>query len=362
MNLQGSLDVRLIALLTFILSRYPRGQSPNPPQNGFERGAVQQPPAQTLGKPEGIPHSPTKQNHAQLARDPETQENSKNEGSASDGGMQRAATMKLHPSSKPKDLQIDASQHSFFDLESQDPAIITKTPRSPGPNKLTSFFGWKTSSPTAEDSPTYSARNYSPGAPSPLSPSPDNLAAYGKPVARSIDVSKANGNAKNHIGGTGFPMPPNADLSVQIADMEDELREVSSELAGSIRREMELEDLVDRLQYEASQAPDMRRTSDYFSDSGTSSIRYPMGDVGSGKSEDLAKQKRISEQEKAQFKLDLYQKLQDERGRRKVLEMHVQHMGEQMNHVSTRIQKRFRYTNSHRSIRNVLHLRAQSLE
>ena len=130
-------------------------------------------------------------------------------------------------------------------------------------------------------------------------------------------------------------MPPSAqDPVVQIADMEDELREVSSELAGSIRREMELEDLVDRLQLEASQGPDMnRRTSDYFSDSGTSSIRYPMNDYGSSKSEDAAKQRRISEQEKARFKVDLYQKLQDERGRRKALELHVQHMGEQMQNV-----------------------------
>ena len=362
MKSQDSLDVQFISLLNVVPFRYPRGQSPNTPQNGFVHGAVLQPPAQVFARTEGTPHSPTKQNHAQLADDPETQENSKNAGTATDGGMQRAATMKLHPGSKPKGLQIDASQHSFFDLESQDPAIITKTPRSPGPNKLTSFFGWKTSSPTAEDSPTYSARNYSPGAPSSLSPSPENLGAYGKPVGPSVDVSKAHGNAKNHINDTGFPMPPNADLSAQLADMEDELREVSSELAGSIRREMELEDLVDRLQYEASQAPDMRRTSDYFSDSGTSSIRYPMGDLGSGKSEDLAKQQRISEQEKAQFKLELYQKLQDERGRRKVLEMHVQHMGEQMNHVSTRMQKRFRHANSHRLIRNVLHLRAQSVE
>ena len=137
------------------------------------------------------------------------------------------------------------------------------------------------------------------------------------------------------MADTGFPMPPSAqDPSVQIADMEDELREVSSELAGSIRREMELEDLVDRLQLEASQGPDLnRRTSDYFSDSGTSSIRYPMSDYGSSKSEDAAKQRRISEQEKAQFKVDLYQKLQDERGRRKALELHVQHMGEQMQNV-----------------------------
>lgn len=137
------------------------------------------------------------------------------------------------------------------------------------------------------------------------------------------------------MADTGFPMPPSTqDPLVQITDMEDELREVSSELAGSIRREMELEDLVDRLQLEASQGPDMnRRTSDYFSDSGTSSIRYPMSDYGSSKSEDAAKQRRISEQEKAQFKVDLYQKLQDERGRRKALELHVQHMGEQMQNV-----------------------------
>lgn len=246
--------------------------------------------------------------------------------------------MTLHPSSKPRDLQIDASQHSFFDLDPQDPATITKTPRSPGPNKLTNFFGWRTSSPPVEDSPTYSARN-SPSAPSPLSPAPDLFNGHPRPVNRSIDVSKANGNAKSLFGDTGFSMPPPADMSAQVADMEDELREVSSELAGSIRREMELEDLVDRLQYEASQAPDMRRTSDYFSDSGTSSIRYPMSDLGSGKPEDFAKQKRISEQEKAQFKLDLYQKLQDERGRRKVLEMHVQHMGEQMQHVSIGLHK-----------------------
>ena len=97
---------------------------------------------------------------------------------------------------------------------------------------------------------------------------------------------------------------------------------------------MELEDTVEQLRQEATQGPDLnRRTSDYFSDSGTSSIRYPMSDYGSAKSEDVAKQKRISEQEQAQVKVDLYQKLQDERDRRKALELHVQNMGEQMQHV-----------------------------
>ena len=117
--------------------------------------------------------------------------------------------------------------------------------------------------------------------------------------------------------------------------MEEELREISSELAGSIRREMELEDLVDRLQLEASQGPELgRRTSDYFSDSGSGSYRYPLSDAGVGKAEDLAKQKRISEQEKAQFKVGLTQRLQDERDQRKVLEVHVQQLGEQVQRVS----------------------------
>lgn len=123
-------------------------------------------------------------------------------------------------------------------------------------------------------------------------------------------------------------------VNAQVDDLEDELREVSSELAGSIRREMELEDLVDRLQLEASQGPDLgRRTSDYFSDSGSGSIRYPGSDAGITKLEDFAKQKRISEQEKAQFKLSLSNKLQDERGRRKMLEAHIQQLGEQMQNV-----------------------------
>jgi len=323
-------------MLTSLLLRFPRGQTPNPPQDAVANGSAPQAQRQAIGGPNDCTPPPNKLTSARLAGVPDTQKASNTAVSTIEGGLQRAATMTLHPRSKSKGLHIDASRHSFFDQETHDQSPITRTPRSPGPNKLTSFFGWKTSSPTAEDSPTYSARNQSSGAPSPNSPPPppDGHVTLNKPV-RSIDVSKANGNIKNHIGDTGFPMPPPTDMSVQISDMEEELREVSSELAGSIRREMELEDLVDRLQYEASQAPDMRRTSDYFSDSGTSSIRYPMSDFGGGKPEEFAKQKRISEQEKAQFKVDLYQKLQDERGRRKVLETHVQHMREQMIHVSS---------------------------
>lgn len=113
--------------------------------------------------------------------------------------------------------------------------------------------------------------------------------------------------------------------------MEEELREVSSELAGSIRRELELEEMVDRLQAEGPELS--RRTSDYYSDSGTSSFRYPQSEVTGIKTEDLAKMKRTAEQEKAQFKLNMSQKLQEERDQRKVLELHVQQLGDQMQQV-----------------------------
>lgn len=122
-------------------------------------------------------------------------------------------------------------------------------------------------------------------------------------------------------------------MTTQVGEMEEELREVSSELAASIRREMELEDMVDRLQLEASQGPDNnRRTSDYFSDSGTSSVRYAHSEIG-GKSEDLEKWKRTIEQDKAQFKVDFTQKLQTERGRRRVLEDHIHKLEEQAQYV-----------------------------
>ncbi len=235
--------------------------------------------------------------------------------------------MSLHPSGRPTNN----------DYETSDPTIITKTPRSPGPNKLTSFFGWKTSSPIPENSPTsYSDRSHSP-APSPLSPSPQSYSSSTKSIPKAIDTTKANATTMGttYLPGTVFPLPPGTDLGGSANDVDEELREVSTELAGSIRRELELEDLVDRLQLEASQGPDLgRRTSDYFSDSGSGSYRYAMSDGGAGKAEDLAKQKRLSEQEKAQFKLSYTQKLQDERAQRKTLEEHIRHLGDQVQRVS----------------------------
>lgn len=238
--------------------------------------------------------------------------------------------MSLHPGGRPNALRITSDQ------ENQDSKMSTKQPRSPGPSKLTSFFGgWSKSSPIAEVSPSASSiQSHSPNQ-SPI-PSPHSLSSYNKSPPKSIDVPKANANINGSYSlDRAFPMTSNAgSASAQLIEMEEELREVSSELAGSIRRELELEDLVDRLQVEVQQGPELsRRTSDYYSDSGTSSFRYQQSEVTGIRTEDLAKMKRIAEQDKAQFKLNMLQKLQEERDQRKVLELHVQQLGDQMQQV-----------------------------
>lgn len=108
--------------------------------------------------------------------------------------------------------------------------------------------------------------------------------------------------------------------------MEDELKAISAELASSIRREMDLEDLVERLQAEISnpQAPG-KRTSDYFSDSGYSTAKY--SDVDQSK-EEISLIQRKAEQEKAQLRLELTSKLQEERGRRNALDQQIKELAD----------------------------------
>ncbi|KAL8736283.1 MAG: hypothetical protein Q9166_000438 [cf. Caloplaca sp. 2 TL-2023] len=303
------------------LDRFPRGHSPQtiePPQNPISSTSTNHAASQGLNQDRSS--TTTKLNHGRLASDSLLHEGEKTTPitNGSDASVQR--TMSLNPANRPPPLHINGDRSSFY--EPSDPATIVKTPRSPGPSKLASFFGLRNSSPIAENSPT--SKSLSPG-PSPLLPSP-----------HAMDASRyTNGNSASYFADTGFPLPPGAPaMSVQVADMEEELRDISAELAGSIRRELELEDMVDRLQYEAQQGPELgRRTSDYFSDSGTSSIRYPLSDVSGGKGDDHAKLKRASEQEKARYKLDMSNKLQDERARRKALELHIQQLGSQVQHI-----------------------------
>lgn len=113
--------------------------------------------------------------------------------------------------------------------------------------------------------------------------------------------------------------------------MEEELKAISVELASSIRREMDLEDLVDRLQDQInnSQTPG-KRTSDYYSDSGYSSAKTSDSELSR---DELDKVQRRAEQEKASIRLELTNKLQDERGRRKALDQQIKDLAERASQV-----------------------------
>ncbi|KAJ3945651.1 uncharacterized protein N0V96_003988 [Colletotrichum fioriniae] len=119
--------------------------------------------------------------------------------------------------------------------------------------------------------------------------------------------------------------------SLQIEEMEDELKAISAELASSIRREMDLEDLVDRLQSEINNPQASgRRTSDYFSDSGYSSAKFSEYDQSK---EEVEKIQRRAEQEKASMRLELTNKLQDERSRRNELDQQIKELAEKASQV-----------------------------
>lgn len=210
-------------------------------------------------------------------------------------------------------------------------------PKSPGGSKLGSFFGWGGNTSPASSTSTFSDKAYSP------IPSPQTSEYYtpfadasktissktNKPTA--IDVPKANAEADGYFGSAYLQVPLATPSSpVQVEEMEKELRDISSELAASIRREMDLEDLVDRLQAEAQNPLPNKRTSDYFSDSGTSSVRYGESDA---KQDELDRMIRKTEQDKAQMRLELTGKVQDERTRRKQLESQIRVLEEKASHV-----------------------------
>ncbi|CAG8084187.1 unnamed protein product [Penicillium salamii] len=231
----------------------------------------------------------------------------------------RATSMALHPPlNRPPPLHIDVDHRSVsMSMVAGDP----RQPKTPG-KKISSFFGWKAAnnnpnvatSPGGESSSTEisdSGRSVMPTPMPPLANVPFRSPSYD---------TKTNGfGGSRRTPSTGSSSLKENIYASKMADIENELREISAELAGSIRREMDLEDLVERLQ---SEGPDAnRRTSDYFSDSGTSSVRYASD---AGKNEDIEKLRRAGEQERAQLKVELSQKLQEERSKRVASESHVQ--------------------------------------
>lgn len=226
---------------------------------------------------------------------------------------------------RPPDSASSLASHA-----SLNKPLPKSPPRSPaGSSKLSNFFGWGAPSPSNSN---YSKdKDYSP-IPSPVSPKRNGYSDESPESTRDPNSTQAQSHEGNALGyvETYFPTPPNSytlvSPVVEIEEMEDELKAISAELASSIRREMDLEDLVDRLQAEIAnpQAPG-KRTSDYFSDSGYSTAKS--GEFENPK-EEISTIQRKAEQEKAQLRLELTTKLQEERGRRNALDQQIKELAD----------------------------------
>ncbi|KAF7562188.1 hypothetical protein G7046_g1949 [Stylonectria norvegica] len=215
-------------------------------------------------------------------------------------------------------------------LHNASPKLDKPLPKSPSQTSpFAALFSWAVPSPSGTEFSSI---------PSPASPS-RNRAANDTPLSATSN-SQSDGAKSNAAQGYPFdytenylstPPSPNSPTAAQIEEMEDELKAISAELASSIRREMDLEDLVDRLQEQVNfpQAPG-KRTSDYFSDSGYSSAK--LGEFDQSRDE-VEKIQRKSEQEKASLRLELTTKLQDERTIRKTLDHQIKKLHEKASEI-----------------------------
>ncbi|KAF2472253.1 uncharacterized protein BDR25DRAFT_302988 [Lindgomyces ingoldianus] len=240
-------------------------------------------------------------------------------------------------------LQLDGVTEDFID---EDPYATSpesphpNKPKSPAAGKFTSFFGWNSSKPqNGAESPTttFSEKSLSPAA-SPRYPKQPGMPTKTKPAG--LDIPIANSFSQpSYFNVPGTPLLSSSpQMNAHVEELERELREVSSELAASIRREMELEDEVERWKAENStvMSDNNRRTSDYYSDSGASSVRYPIGDSES-KLEEVETLRRKAEQERAQLKVRMAERLQEELRRRRDLEEQVQQLEDQVHGQPKRI-------------------------
>ncbi|SMR43329.1 unnamed protein product [Zymoseptoria tritici ST99CH_1A5] len=259
---------------------------------------------------------------------------------SSEGGEQREQSDAQHsePMSQPAPTmtvqQQDGIKRTLTDdsLYSEYADSHPKRPKSPAGSRggLGSLFGWNTAAKSNESSPTttFSERSTSP---SPGLIKPPSLEGAGRArlTPPGLDVQKAN------VAGTYFHNPQTPLLlgdgpnNVHVRELERELSHVSSELAESIRREMELEDELDRMRMEFPTSESQRRSSDYFSDSGASSGRYPISDFDA-KLEQVERQLRKVEQEKANLKVETASRLQTELSRRRDLEELVRDLEDQL--------------------------------
>ncbi|KAF9769496.1 hypothetical protein IL306_013103 [Fusarium sp. DS 682] len=209
------------------------------------------------------------------------------------------------------------------------PQLNKPLPKSPSQNSpFASLFNW------AAPSPSPSATEFS-STSSPISPSKrgaTNDTPYSTVSNPYYDI-RGDSSSVTDISSSrnSYSSVSQSPTYAQIDEMEDELKAISAELASSIRREMDLEDLVDRLQEQINnpQAPG-KRSSDYYSDSGYSSAKMSEAEPSR---EELEKIQRRAEQEKASIRLELTNKLQDERGKRKALDHQIKELAEKASQI-----------------------------
>ncbi|KAL5120267.1 hypothetical protein ACEQ8H_001825 [Pleosporales sp. CAS-2024a] len=240
-------------------------------------------------------------------------------------------TMSSYPAdAQPTDpkLKFDAVQDN--DSYRSESRAQPGKPKSPAAGAFTSFFGWNSSK--AQHDADASAPALSESSLSPANSIRRQKTMPGKSKPNGLDIPAANSSYFN-VPGTPL-LSSSPQMNAHVEELERELRALSSELAASIQREMELEDEVERWKAESGPATfDNRRTSDYYSDSGTSSIRFPIGDPES-KLEELDTQRRRAEQERASLKVRMAERLQEELRRRRDLEEQVQQLEDQVSDKS----------------------------
>ncbi|RKF54547.1 putative intracellular protein transport-like protein [Golovinomyces cichoracearum] len=153
-------------------------------------------------------------------------------------------------------------------------------------------------------------------------------------ITFKIDFSKSKTQSKDLIDDSTKSKTPCAPASPQLLEeMEKEFREISSDLVASIRRELELEEIVERLQKESYDSTHgvERRTSDYFSDSGMSSTKYS-GD-SEPKQDEIDRLRRNNEQITAKLRLELNTTVHEERAKQRKLELKVRDLEEKALHA-----------------------------
>nr|POF08137.1 hypothetical protein CFP56_62717 [Quercus suber] len=242
----------------------------------------------------------------------------------------------------PITLQFEGVQRTLSDdslLSASDSHRNGARPKSPVA-KLGTFFGWNSS--TSADSPTttFSDRSPSPQPSFVEQRRPSATLMEGTPITKArltppgLDVKMANSSGAQYFENPETPLLlGSSQTNAHVRELEKELSAISTELAGSIRREMDLEDELDRIRMEIPHIPHSdfatRRGSDYFSDSGASSSRYPISNPDE-RVEQLEIKLRKIEQEKAQLKVEMANRIQTELGRRRDLEEMVHHLEDQL--------------------------------